>query len=109
MPRPGKPVRLHPEARVEMQESVNFYRNRGGELWADRFKQRVAEGLHIIAAKPEGHATEPDLAGVQKLRLKRFPFSLIFVNRPDYVWVVAVAHGSRRPGYWQNRLTSSGP
>ena len=92
-----------------MQESVSFYRDRGGELWADRFKHRVADGLNIISSNPEGHATEPGLSGVQKLRLKQFPFSLIFVNRHDYVWVVAVAHGSRRPGYWQNRLAGSGP
>jgi plasmid stabilization system protein ParE len=91
MPRPGKPVRLHPEARAELQESVNFCRNRGGELWADRFKQRVADGLNIIASKPEGHVTEPGLAGVQKLRLKQFPFSLIFANRHDYVWVAGIS------------------
>ncbi len=109
MPSPGKPVKLHPEARAEMQDSVNFYRQRGGEHWAERFKQRVAEGLNIIALKPEGHPPEPGLAGVQKLRLKQFPFSLFFVNRVDYVWVVAVAHGSRRPGYWKIRITGPGP
>ena len=107
MPLEGKPVQLHSEARAELQESVNFYRDRGGEFWADRFKQRVAEGLNVIASQPEGHATEPGLAGIQKVRLKQFPFSLIFINRPEYVWVVAVAHGSRRPGYWKNRIMSS--
>ena len=109
MPRQGKPVQLHPEARVELQESVSFCRNRGGELWAVRFKQWVADGLNILASKPEGHPPEPGLVGVQKLRLKQFPFSLIFVNRADYVWVVAVAHGSRRPGYWKNRIAETGP
>jgi toxin ParE1/3/4 len=109
MPPQGKPVQLHPQARVELQESVNFYRNRGGEHWAERFKQRVAEGLNVIASKPEGHPPETGLAGVQKLRLKQFPFSLIFVNRTDYVWVVAIAHGSRRPGYWKNRIPGRGP
>jgi len=34
MPRQGKPVQLHPQARIELQESASFYRNRGGENWA---------------------------------------------------------------------------
>ncbi len=77
MPRPGKPVQLHPEARAELQESVNFYRNRGGEHRVERFKQRVADGLNIIASQPEGHPPEPGLVGVQRLRLKQFPFSVV--------------------------------
>jgi len=45
MPDRNKVVKLHAEARAELQESVAFYRERAGEGWAARFKQRVAEGL----------------------------------------------------------------
>ena len=87
-----------------MQESVRFYRERAGERWAVRFKQRIAEGPRAIASDPERFGRVPDLPGVQKLRLKQFPFSLLYINRPDLVWVVAVAHGSRKPGYWKARI-----
>ena len=30
----------------------------------------------------------------------RYPFSLVYILRDDDVEIVAVAHGRRRPGYW---------
>ena len=105
MPGRNKAVKLHAEARTELQESVAFYRERAGEGWASRFKQRVAEGLRAIGANPERYPPAPDLPGVQKLRIEQFPFSLLYINRPDYVWVVAIAHASRKPGYWKDRIS----
>ena len=105
MPARNKAVKLHAEARAELQDSVAFYRERAGEGWAARFKQRVAEGLNAIGAEPERYPPAPDLPGVQKLRIEQFPFSLFYINRPDYVWVVAIAHASRKPGYWKDRIS----
>jgi plasmid stabilization system protein ParE len=64
MPPQSKAVKLHAEARVELQESIAFYRERAGERWAAQFKQRVAEGLRAIAANPERYPSAPDLPGV---------------------------------------------
>ena len=36
-------------------------------------------------------------------RLRRFPFSLIYTVMGDQLRILAVAHHSRRPGYWRNR------
>ena len=44
------------------------------------------------------------LRPLQQYRLKRFPFSIIYLEKADRVWIVAVAHPSRRPGYWGYRL-----
>jgi hypothetical protein len=35
--------------------------------------------------------------------LHRFPYALIYEDFPDRVWIAAVAHYSRRPGYWSHR------
>ena len=104
MPGYSKPVRLHPDARAELQDSVSFYRERGGERLATQFKQRAAEGFSAIAENPDRYRPDPELTGAHKLRLKQFPFSLIYIDRPEYIWIVAVAHGSRSPGYWKGRL-----
>jgi toxin ParE1/3/4 len=97
-------VRLHPEARAELRESVLFYRERAGEQWASRYKQRVTEGLQAIAANPSRYPELPELRGVRKIRLTQFPFSILYIVRPDYIWVVAIAHAKRRPDYWKARL-----
>jgi len=35
--------------------------------------------------------------------IKRFPYSLIHTIADDEIRVLAVAHQSRRPGYWRQR------
>ena len=33
-----------------------------------------------------------------------FPYAVIYVEKPDSVWIVAVMHTKRQPGYWRERL-----
>jgi hypothetical protein len=33
-----------------------------------------------------------------------FPYAVIFIEKPDCIWIVAVMHMKRRPGYWRERL-----
>jgi hypothetical protein len=44
--------------------------------------------------------------GTRKWNLRVFPYKLIYRDFPDLILIVAVAHDSRRPGYWQWRLNS---
>jgi toxin ParE1/3/4 len=105
MATPLKALKLHAAAQAELQESVEFYRKRGGERWAVRFKERVAEGFTAIALNPGRYPLAKDLADVRTFRIKQFPFSLLYINRTNYIWIVAVAHGSRKPGYWKERIS----
>lgn len=40
----------------------------------------------------------------RRVNLPGFPFHLIFVIRESRIVVCAVAHGSRHPDYWKNRM-----
>jgi len=42
--------------------------------------------------------------GAKRLILKRFPYDLVVRERGDEIVVIALAHHSRRPGYWRDRL-----
>jgi len=33
-----------------------------------------------------------------------FPHLVVYLDQPDRVWIVAVMHGRRQPGYWRERL-----
>jgi toxin ParE1/3/4 len=35
--------------------------------------------------------------------MKRFPYWLVYMVSEDEIRVLAVAHHSRRPGYWKER------
>lgn len=99
-----KPVQLHGDAKLELQDSINFYRERGGSRLADRFKERISEGFRTIAENPDRFRTDRTTPDIHWLRVAQFPFSILYVIRADKIWVVAIAHGSRRPGYWRDRL-----
>jgi plasmid stabilization system protein ParE len=44
------------------------------------------------------------IQGTRRHLLRRFPFSVVYSAGPERVVIVAVAHASRRPGYWQGRV-----
>jgi hypothetical protein len=44
------------------------------------------------------------LADTRRVLLRRFPFSVVYAADSDVALVIAVAHHSRRPGYWCKRL-----
>jgi hypothetical protein len=50
---------------------------------------------------------QPDMlriyTGTRRYLLKRYPYAVIYRELDDLIWVVAVAHGKRRPGYWKSR------
>jgi len=99
-----KRITLHPEAEAELRASERFYEQRGGPKLALDFVERVRDGLQLIGANPQRF---PFLAGcpkVRKCRLARFPFSIYYVERSEDIWVLAVAHAKRCPGYWAERL-----
>ena len=33
-----------------------------------------------------------------------FPYAVIYLEREDYLWMVALMHMKREPGYWKERL-----
>jgi toxin ParE1/3/4 len=40
----------------------------------------------------------------RRFQLWRFPFTIVYSEKEGVVTIWAVAHGSRRPEYWTNRL-----
>lgn len=44
---------------------------------------------------------------VRRIRLQRFDeYDLVYTVVNDTLWIVAVAHAKRKPGYWVDRLTT---
>ncbi len=42
---------------------------------------------------------------IRRLLLSRFPYKLLYAVEADGLYVVAVAHQHRAPGYWSGRRT----
>jgi plasmid stabilization system protein ParE len=91
---------FHPDARAEMNESFDFYEARLDGLGL-RFLLSVEQTVERISTHPEAGAP---LAGEFRKRIvSGFPYNVIYRVWQDYIYLVAVAHHSRRPGYWRER------
>ena len=42
--------------------------------------------------------------GFRRYLLARFPFSIIYKDTNENIFIVAVMHNSRKPGYWLSRI-----
>lgn len=93
------------EAEKELREASLYYENKQQGLGA-RFLERVRRTLLAIGGDPQRF---PAYEGrrlarrFRRARVSRFPYVVVFYSRQDKVVIVAVAHTSRRPGYWRNR------
>ena len=91
---------FHPDARVEIRESVGFY-----ESCLDGLGLRFLAAVEQTAERISNHPhVGPLLAGGFRKRIVAgFPYSIIYRVWEDYIYLVAVAHHHRRPGYWRER------
>ncbi len=99
-------VRFHPAAAEEAEEAAAWYADERISLGQD-FVRELDAALALlksntIPSTPHPHV--PNGLGVRRFTLKRFKFDVVFVERGEALTVVAVAHHSRRPGYWKARL-----
>ncbi len=101
----SKPLLLHHAASEEYVAAAAWYEGRRAGLGADFVTAVDAAMARIVPL--EQHSTTATRRGVRTARIKvrRFPYRLVVVELPDVILVVAVAHTSRRPNYWADRLT----
>ena len=95
------PILFHPDAEDELGQAIGFYEERQVGLGLD-FEREVIHGLSYIHEAPDRWPMHK--YGIRKYLLKRFPFHIFYLEQPDYIWIVAVAHCSRKPNYWKERL-----
>jgi toxin ParE1/3/4 len=95
-------VDLHDEASAEYDAAFDWYLERSPDA-AVRFDAEVDRALTQIGQAPERWAAGP--YSTRRFLLRQFPFTLIYRERPSgVIQIVAVAHTSRKPGYWKHRL-----
>jgi toxin ParE2 len=94
-------VRLLADARAEMVQAKTWYAGKAQGL--DRqFLEDLRGARQLIVEHPR--AWQPLGDGVRRIRLKRFPYQLIYFVSDDVILVLAVAHLRRKPNYWRSRI-----
>jgi toxin ParE1/3/4 len=96
-----KPHIFHPEADEEYVQAVQYYADINLEL-GSRFHDEMEWLIGEVRADPERFRKFDPPA--QRHFSRDFPFAVIFLNQSDRIWIVAVMHMKRRPGYWRERI-----
>jgi plasmid stabilization system protein ParE len=97
----GKAFQFHPVAREEFRETVRWYRARNMTASIE-FRTAVSTAVREIAEAP--HRWPKYLHGTRRFVLRRFPLFVVYLDEPDFVTIVAIAHSKRKPGYWKVRI-----
>lgn len=96
-----KPVIIHREAIEELDHAISYYEEQKVGLGID-FLVEVEQALEKIQHNPNLGAPYK----VKRLRryvIQQFPFLIFYAKLEEFIWVVAIAHGKRKPDYWKNR------
>lgn len=98
-----KPLHLSEAASQELAAAVQWYEERR-QGWGARLFDAVSRAFDLIERHPEIGLPRRSRPAVRQLAIRGFPYLVVYRTRPDDSYVVAVAHTSRRPGYWKDRL-----
>ena len=93
-------IRFHREADDELEEAKAWYEERS-VIAAHAFALEIDRAIRLILEAPYRYAQ--GRPGEHLFVLHRFPYTIRYRIRDDHVFVTAVAHHSRRPGYSRHR------
>ena len=96
-----KPVVVHSLAKEDLDEAVAFYEHQQAGLGLDLLRA-VQRAIGRIQQSPQLGATYK-ATEFRHYVVSRFPYIIFYTELAEVIWIVAVAHGRRRPGYWRRR------
>ena len=97
-----KPLRLSDPASEELRGAVRWYEERRPG-WGGKLFDAVNHTIDLILAHPEIGEIRPGRHPSRQLRVVGFPYRVAYRIREREIYIIAVAHTSRRPGYWKGR------
>lgn len=94
-------LRFLTPARQEFLAAVRYYERARSGLGSE-FIDALEQALTEIGESP--WSGSPFGQNLRRRVLRRFPFEVVYSVGEDEILVLAVAHQSRRPFYWRDRL-----
>jgi len=103
-------IELHADAERELLEAARWYDDRRPGL-GDEFTAEVGRCLLLIATAPERWPFHQRRSvanrQVRQYVMQNFPYALPYLVGNESVFILAIAHTSRRPTYWRKRVLSA--
>ena len=97
----SKPVEYLPDALLDLAESAAWYEEKQAGLGA-RLHDAVQLTVKKLQRYPQLGAPRP--RNSRKWRVTRFPYSVVYRETTEMIFIIAIAHAKRREDYWVSRL-----
>lgn len=94
-------VSLAPEAERDLVEGGLYYSREANEGLGRAFISEFERSAALLVRQP--HLGAAWRGEVRRLPLRRFPYSIVYYISQTDVRILAVAHQSRKPGFWRGR------
>ncbi len=91
---------LHPLATIELREAAQWYDGIDPDL-SEAFILEFRKKAEHILAQPYAFRIRDH--GCRRINFHHFPYYLPYSIENDVIVILAIAHNSRKPGYWKNR------
>ena len=95
---------FHPEARYELEQAVEFYESRQTNIGLE-FLEEIYSTIYRIIDFPEAFPLISKNA--RRCLTNRFPFAVIYQIRENEIFILAITHLARKPGFWRERTKRS--
>ena len=94
-------VTIHPEAEAELIDSAAYYAREAGQSLGEAFIAEFSRTVTLLLDHPRlGTEWRGQL---RRFPMRRFPYSVVYQETKNALRIIALAHHSRRPGYWRSR------
>ncbi|MGM0460492.1 MAG: type II toxin-antitoxin system RelE/ParE family toxin [Bacteroidota bacterium] len=96
-------VSFHPEAENEFSEAISYFEDQQRNLGID-FSAEVHKTIQRIKANPRSWTIIS--RSIRRILVHRFPFGILYHYdlKSAHIYIVAVMHLRKKPGYWINRM-----
>ena len=92
---------MHPEAREEFLAAIDYYNNAEPGLGM-AFYAEVESAIALVETYPDMWT---DIGGnIRRCLVRRFPYAILYSKEDNHVFIYAIMHTKREPGYWHDRL-----
>lgn len=90
-----------PAARAELAAAARWYAAEAGRLQAMDFRSEIHRTLALLQEYPA--MGTPAERNNRHMVVHRYPYFVVYRAEAETLRVLAIAHHSRRPGYWAGR------
>ena len=99
-------LRCHLRVPADLIEAIAWFERRSTGL-GDRFRAAVDARFDDIERDPELFPRAFDDLDFRFVRVRRFPYVVLFQVRGEFVFVLGVFHSASDPTKWRERRTGS--